>query len=150
MASYNRIVIVGNLTRDPELKYTPAGTALCKFGIATNRKFKRGDGSPGEEVCFVTCVAWAKTGEVANEHLRKGSQALVEGRLTFSTWQDDGGNKHSKHEISVERVVFLGRPQQRNDSVPATREQEETQEQPTETQPVESPPQDTEEDEVPF
>ncbi len=151
MATYNKVVMIGNLTREPELKYTTAGTALCKFGIATNRKFKRGDGSPGEEVCFVTCVAWAKTGEVVAEHLHKGSQALVEGRLTFSTWQDDGGNKHSKHEIAVERVVFLGRPQQQSDVPPANREQEEAQVEPVETQPAEPPPaQDAEEDEVPF
>lgn len=149
MASYNRIIMVGNLTRDPELKYTSGGTALCKFGIATSRQFKRKNGESGEEVCFVTCVAWGKAGELITQYMKKGSQILVEGRLTFSTWQGKDDQKHSKHEISVENFTFLGRPKSQTDSPPTTREQEESQEQEStagidETQPG------NEEDEVPF
>ncbi len=150
MASYNRIVMVGNLTRDPEIKYTAGGTALCKFGIATSRKFKRKNGEGGEDVCFITCVAWAKTGEIIAEHMKKGSQILVEGRLTFSTWQGNDDKKHSKHEISVENFQFLGRPKSQTDSPPRTREAEESNEQ-AEPQAVDNPkPGDEEEDEVPF
>lgn len=149
MASYNRIVMVGNLTRDPELKYTSGGTALCKFGIATSRQFKRKNGQGGEEVCFITCVAWGKGGELITEYMRKGSQMLVEGRLTFSTWQGKDDKKHSKHEISVENFTFLGRSKGQSDSPPQTREQEESQEQPAAEQTSSSLPGD-EEDEVPF
>lgn len=147
MAGYNRVVMVGNLTRDPELKYIPSGTALCKFGIATSKKFKRGDGTFSEDVCFITVVAWGKRGEVVAEHLKKGSQVLVEGQLKFSTWQDDKGGKHSKHEINADNIVFLGRPKARTDeSPPTTREQEEEQERGIEDHGSDQ----IEEDEVPF
>lgn len=151
MASYNRIVMVGNLTRDPELKYTSGGTALCKFGIATSRQFKRKNGEGGEEVCFITCVAWARTGEVIAEHMKKGSQILVEGRLTFSTWQGKDNQKHSKHEISVENFTFLGRPKgQGGESPPRTREEEVSQESAAIEDTQDPLPGDDEEDEVPF
>ena len=81
MASYNRIVLVGNLTRDPQLSYTPSNTAVCKFGIATNHKFKDRDGQQSEEVCFVDCTVFGRAGETFNQYMSKGRTVLVEGRL---------------------------------------------------------------------
>ena len=78
---YNRIILVGNLTRDPELRYMPSGGAVCTTGIATNRKFKKQDGSAGEEVCFVDITFFGRTAEVANQYLKRGAKVLVEGRL---------------------------------------------------------------------
>ncbi len=112
MAGYNRIVLVGNLTREPELKYIASGKALCKVGLAVNKKFKRQDGSYSDEVLYVDCVCWEKTAENVAQYLHKGSQVLVEGRLTFSTWEaKEGGGKRSKHEVNVDQVQFLSKPQ---------------------------------------
>ncbi len=108
MASYNRIVLVGNLTRDPELSYTPANTAVCKFGIATNRKWKDREGGEREEVCFVDCVLFARSAETFNQYMSKGRQVLVEGRLTFDQWTTPEGVKRSKHVVTVENFTFLG------------------------------------------
>lgn len=108
MASYNRIVLVGNLTRDPQLSYTPANTAICKFGIATNRKFKDREGNSREEVCFVDCTLFGKGGEVFNQYMSKGRPVLVEGRLSLNQWTTPEGDKRSKHEVVVENFTFLG------------------------------------------
>lgn len=108
MASYNRIVLVGNLTRDPELSYTPANTAVCKFGIATNRKWKDREGNEREEVCFVDCTLFGRGGEVFNQYMNKGRQVLVEGRLELNQWTTPEGDKRSKHGVFVENFTFLG------------------------------------------
>lgn len=108
MASYNRIILVGNLTRDPQLSYTPANTAVCKFGIATNRKWKGKDGKEGEEVCFVDCTLFGRGGETFNQYMSKGSAVLVEGRLTLDRWTTPEGDKRSKHSVFVENFTFLG------------------------------------------
>ncbi len=108
MASYNRIILVGNLTRDPELSYTPSNTAVCKFGIATNRKWKDGDGNQHEKVCFVDCTLFGRSGEVFKQYMSKGSPALVEGKLDFQTWTSQDGQKRSKHEVLVDNFQFLG------------------------------------------
>lgn len=108
MASYNRIVLVGNLTRDPQLSYTPSNTAVCKFGIATNRKFKDREGNSREEVCFVDCTIFGKGGEVFNQYMNKGRLILVEGRLSLNQWTTSEGDKRSKHEVMVENFTFLG------------------------------------------
>jgi len=112
MSSLNKVILIGNLTRDPELRYTPSGTALCKFGLAVNRKSKE-----KEEVTFVDITAWGKTGETASQYLAKGRQVCIEGRLTYSQWEDDGGKKRSKLEVTAEYVTFLGGKGQ--DSAPA-------------------------------
>ncbi len=108
MASYNRIILVGNLTRDPELSYTPANTAVCKFGMATNRKWRDRDGNEREDVCFVDCVLFGKGGEVLAKYMSKGRSLLVEGRLTLNQWTSQDGQKRSKHEVFVENFTFLG------------------------------------------
>ncbi|MGB2988025.1 MAG: single-stranded DNA-binding protein, partial [Phycisphaerae bacterium] len=108
MASYNRIVLVGNLTRDPQLSYTPANVAVCKFGIATNRKFKDRDGNSREEVCFVDCTLFGRGGEVFNQYMSKGRSVLVEGRLQFQQWTTPEGDKRSKHAVVVDNFTFLG------------------------------------------
>ena len=108
MASYNRIVLVGNLTRDPQLSYTPANTAVCKFGMAMNHKFKDRDGNMREEVCFVDCTVFGRGGETFNQYMRKGRMVLVEGRLHLNQWTTPEGDKRSKHEVIVENFTFLG------------------------------------------
>ena len=108
MASYNRIILVGNLTRDPQLSYTPANTAVCKFGIATNHKWKDREGNAREEVCFVDCTLFGKGGEVFNQYMKKGQMALIEGRLDFQQWTTPEGDKRSKHAVFVENFTFLG------------------------------------------
>jgi len=103
MASLNKVILIGNLTRDPELRYTPSGTALCKFGLAINEKYK-----DKESTVFVNIVAWAKTAELSSEYLSKGRPVCIEGRLSFSSWESDSGEKRSKLEVTADRVVFLG------------------------------------------
>jgi single-strand DNA-binding protein len=104
---YNRIILVGNLTRDPELRYMPNGGAVCTTGIATNRKYKKQDGSQGEEVCFVDITFFGRTAEVANQYLRKGKKILVEGRLKLDQWTDQNGGKRSKHSVTVDSMQML-------------------------------------------
>ncbi|MHC4696339.1 MAG: single-stranded DNA-binding protein [Planctomycetota bacterium] len=108
MASYNRIVLLGNLTRDPQLSYTPNNTAVCKFGIATNRKWKDRDGNMREDVCFVDCTVFGRGGETFNQYMSKGRAVLVEGRLELSQWTTPEGEKRSRHGVVVENFTFLG------------------------------------------
>ena len=108
MASYNRIVLMGNLTRDPQLSYTPKNTAICKFGLATNRKWRDGEGNTREDVCFVDCTVFGKGAEVFNQYMSKGSPVLVEGRLDFQQWTTPEGQKRSKHGVIVDNFQFVG------------------------------------------
>lgn len=104
---YNKVIMVGNLTRDLELRYAPSGTAIGNAGLATNRKFKKQDGSQGEEVCFVDITFFGRTAEIANQYLKRGSKVLVEGRLKFDSWTDQNGGKRSKHSITVDNMQML-------------------------------------------
>ena len=107
MASFNKVLLMGNLTRDPELRYTSGGTAVTSFGLAVNRKFKQGE-EWKEEVCFVDITVWAKQGENCAEYLNKGSQAFIEGRLNYQTWEDkQSGQQRSKLEVVANNVQFL-------------------------------------------
>lgn len=99
---FNKVILVGNLTRDIELRYTPSGTAVGSTGIATNRKFKGADGRQKEEVCFVDLTFFGRTAEIANQYLRTGSKVLVEGRLQYESWTDQSGQKRSRHSVTVE------------------------------------------------
>lgn len=108
MASYNRVILVGNLTRDPELRYTPNGTAVCDIGLAVSDKHKSAGGEWIEETSFVDIVFWARTAEIVNEYLHKGSPCLVEGRLKQETWETNDGQKRSKLKVICEKLQMLG------------------------------------------
>ena len=107
MASYNRVILVGNLTRDPELRYIPSGTAVTDIGLAVNDRRKNAAGEWVEETTFVDVTLWARTAEVATEYLSKGSSVLIEGRLKLETWETDG-QKRSKLKVIGERMQMLG------------------------------------------
>lgn len=107
MASYNRIILMGNLTRDPQLSYTPNNTAVCKFGIATNHKRKDSEGNMREEVCFLDCTVFSKGAEIFNQYMKKGNPVLVEGRLQFQQWTAQDGEKKSKHAVIVDNFQFM-------------------------------------------
>lgn len=107
MASFNRVTLLGNLTRDPQLSYTPNQMAVVEFGLATNRKWTGQDGSEKEEVCFVDCKAFGKRAENINKYCDKGNPLLVEGRLAFHQWQQADGLKRSKLEVVVENFTFM-------------------------------------------
>lgn len=108
MASLNKILLIGNLTKDPELRYTPQGTAVANLRMAVNRKFKDRNGEQKEEVCFITAVVWDKQAETCNQYLRKGQPLFVEGRLQSRSWEDASGQKRNVIEVRAERVQFLG------------------------------------------
>ncbi len=103
---FNKIILVGNLTRDIELRYSQSGMGIAKTAIATSRKFTS-NGEKKEEVCFVDITFFARSAEVANQYLRKGSKILVEGRLNFDQWVDQNGQKRSKHSVTVETMQML-------------------------------------------
>ena len=105
---FNKIILVGNLTRDIELRYTQGGTAVSSTAIATSRKFKAQDGTQKEEVCFVDITFFGRTAEVANQYLKRGSKVLVEGRLKLDQWTDQSGGKRSKHSVTVDTMQMLG------------------------------------------
>lgn len=107
MASYNRVILVGNLTRDIELKYTPGGTAVTDIGMAVNDRRKTATGEWVDETTFVDVTLWGRTAEVASEYLGKGSPILVEGRLKLDTWETDG-QKRSKLRVVCDRMQMLG------------------------------------------
>lgn len=107
MASYNRVILVGNLTRDIELKYIPSGSAVTEVGLAVNDRRKNASGEWVEETTFVDVTLWGRTAEVASEYLSKGSSVLIEGRLKLDTWEKEG-QKHSKLRVVGERMQMLG------------------------------------------
>lgn len=110
MAGFNKVILMGNLTKDPELRYTPQGTAVANLRMAVNRKFRTRTQELKDEVCFITAVAWDKQAETCNQYLHKGSALLVEGRLQSRSWEDKSGQKRSVIEVRAERVQFLGSP----------------------------------------
>lgn len=108
MANFNKVLLVGNLTRDPELKHTPSNQAVAQIGLAVNRNFQTKDGEKREETTFVDCEAWGRTAEVMSQYLAKGRPVLVEGRLKLDQWQDKDGNNRSKLKVVIENFQFLG------------------------------------------
>ena len=105
MASLNKVFLLGNLTRVPELRYTPSGAAVCEFGLAVNRKYVSNN-QEKDETCFVNIVVWGKQGESCQRYLEKGSAAMIEGRLQFDQWDDrDTGKKRSTLRVVAERVI---------------------------------------------
>jgi len=110
MASFNKVLLMGNLTKDPELRYTPQGMAVVNLRMAVNRRYKSKTGELKEEVCFITAVVWNKQAETCNQYLHKGSPLFVEGILQSRSWEDNTGGKRSVIEVRAERVQFLGSP----------------------------------------
>lgn len=110
MANFNKVLLMGNLTRDPQLSYTPNQTAVVDFGLAVNRRWKGQDGENKEEVCFVDCRAFSRLAENINKYMRKGRPLFVEGRLVYEQWTAQDGSKRSKHRIHVDNCQFLGGP----------------------------------------
>ena len=138
-ASFNRVILVGNITRDPQVKYTTGGTAMAEIGLAVNRRYKDANGQQKDETTFVDVQLWGRTAEIAGEFLRKGSSVLIEGRLQLDTWDDrESGAKRSKLRVVGEQMTMLG-----NKSGERTERQEPHQNQP-DAAPGESP------EEVPF
>jgi single-strand DNA-binding protein len=107
MASYNKVLLMGNLTRDPQLSYTPSQTAVVDFGVATNRKWTAQDGSQRDETCFVDCRAFGRMAENINKFFNKGKPIFLEGRLTYDTWTAQDGTKRSRHRVTVENFQFM-------------------------------------------
>ena len=108
---FNKVVLVGNLTKDIELRYLPSGTAAARLNLANNRRYKKQDGTQADEVCFIDVNLFGRTAEVANQYLKKGSQVLIEGRLVLESWTDNTGVKRTKHSITAESMQMLGQPQ---------------------------------------
>ena len=107
MASLNKVLLMGNLTRDPELRFTAGGSALTKFGLAVNRKYKQGE-EWKEDVCFVDITVWGKQAETCAEYLSKGKSVFIDGRLNFSSWESKEGQKRNKLDVVANSVQFLG------------------------------------------
>jgi len=109
MANLNKVCLIGNLTRDPELRYIPSGTAVATFTVASNRSYTSAAGEKKEEACFVRVVSWARQAELAAEYLTKGSPIFVEGRLQSRSWETPDGQKRSTIEVVAQNIQFLGR-----------------------------------------
>lgn len=109
MASVNKVLILGNITRDPELRHTPNGSAVTELGVALNRKYRTKDGEDREEVTYVNVTVWNKQAETCCQYLKKGRPVHVEGYLKMDSWEDkNSGEKRSKLKVEAERVQFLG------------------------------------------
>jgi single-strand DNA-binding protein len=117
MASFTKVILIGNLTRDPELKYTPKGTAACQIGMAVNRKWRNEQGQDQEEVTFLDVQSWGKQAEAIAKFLRKGLPLFVEGRLKLEEWEKDG-KKQSKLRVVLESFQFLGGAKQEGAQAP--------------------------------
>lgn len=112
MASLNKVMLIGNLTRDPEVRYTPKGSAVCDIGLAVNRVYSSESGEKVEEVTFVDVVLWSKLAELAGKYLHKGRPVFIEGRLQMDSWEDkQTGQKRTRLRVVGEQMQFLGSPQ---------------------------------------
>lgn len=151
MANLNKVMLIGNCTRDVEIKYTPKGTAVANFSIACNHKYKTSDGEPREEVTFVDIDAWGRQAEIAGEYLKKGRPVFVEGRLKMETWDDKAtGQKRSKMKVVLDNLQLLGSKQANDDAdteEPPTRPRTPP---PTRPTPPRDPDLDVSDDDIPF
>lgn len=107
MASYNKVLLMGNLTRDPELRYTASNQPVAQIGLAVNRVYTTSAGEKREEVTFVDCDAWGRTAEIMSQYLSKGRPVFIEGRLRLDTWQDQQGQNRSKIKVVIESFQFV-------------------------------------------
>ena len=109
MANFNRVILIGNLTRDPDYKLQPSGQALCRLSLASNRQFKnKATGALAQEVCYIDVNVWGPQAENCRQYLQKGRPVLVEGRLKYDSWKDSEGQQKQRHSIVADSVVFLG------------------------------------------
>ena len=143
MANLNRVLLLGNVTRDPEVRYTPKGSAVCDLGIAVNRAYTTDSGEKSEEVTFVDVTLWGRTAEIASEYLKKGRPVFIEGRLQMDTWDDkQTGQKRTRLRVVAENMQLLGgRPQGGADSGEGR---------PTSPPPKKSATPEPDDDEIPF
>ncbi|MEW6409523.1 MAG: single-stranded DNA-binding protein [Nitrospirota bacterium] len=111
MANYNKVILIGNLTRDPEIRYTPNGTSVASFRIAVNHRYRQGE-EMKEEVCYIDVVVFGKQADTCGQYLNKGSSVLVEGRIQERRWESEEGQKRSKHEIVAQTIRFLSSSKQ--------------------------------------
>jgi single-strand DNA-binding protein len=144
MANLNKVLLLGNVTRDPEVRYTPKGSAVCDLGVAVNRAYTTDSGEKREEVTFVDVTLWGRTAEVASEYLKKGRPVFVEGRLQMDTWDDkQTGQKRTRLRVVADNMQLLGgRPSGGGDAIGESRQ--------TSAPPKKSAPSETDEDEIPF
>ncbi len=123
-ASLNKVLLIGNLTRDPEMKYLPSGQAVTTFTIALNRTYQTQQGEKKEEVTFIRIVTWAKRAELCNQYLQKGSSVCVEGRLQTRSWEAQDGSKRNTVEVVAINVQFLSRAQKGGESASGVQDKE--------------------------
>ncbi|WP_281950608.1 single-stranded DNA-binding protein [Nitrosophilus kaiyonis] len=150
---YNRVIMLGNLTRDIELRYTQNGMAIAKSAIATNRRYKTQTGEQKEETCFIDITLFGRAAEIANQYLKKGRKILIEGRLVFEQWVDQSGQKRSKHSIAVDNLQMIDRGETPSNYQPQNSYQQNskpTQDYQAPSVKEEIPEIDIEDDEIPF
>jgi single-strand DNA-binding protein len=150
MASYNRVLLMGNLTRDPEVKYTPKGTAVTEIGLAVNRVYTADNGEKREEVTFVDVTLWGRQAEIAGEYLKKGRPVFIEGRLQMDSWEDkQSGQKRSKLKVVAEELKLIGsRPDSEGGA--RTAPAKSAARPPTQKEPVDPDLEPPEADDIPF
>jgi len=125
MLEMNKVMLIGNITRDPELTYLTNGNPLAKFGLALNESWKnKQTGEWDKKTCFVDVTAWGKTGEFAAKYLKKGTRIYLEGKLNFSTWETQSGEKRSKLDVTAERIQFAEAKAKDADNAPASTPQQ--------------------------
>ena len=151
MASFNKVILLGNLTRDPEIRYTPKGSAVCDLGIAVNRQYTLENGERREEVTYVDVVLWARLAEIAAEYLKKGRPVFIEGRLQLDTWDDkQSGQKRSKLRVIGENMQMLGSPRGAATGAESSDEDRPARSTTSPPRPAASAPAEPDDDEIPF
>lgn len=152
MGNINRFEVMGNVTRDPEIKYTPKGTAVCQIGVAVNRYWKDASGEKQEEVTFLDVELWGRQAEIAGEYLKKGDQTFVEGRMKLESWDDKkSGEKRYKLKLIGENLQLIGGGKRSGSSEePDSRERKQAQRPPPAKRPPADPDLDAPEDDIPF
>jgi len=154
MPNFNKVMLMGNLTRDPELRYTPSGTAVAKFGLAVNRRYRPQGGDQVEETCFVDITAFGRKAEVVSQYFSKGRPIFLEGRLHFDSWESQDGQKRSKLDVVLENFEFIGGRggDQAGGQQGQARDQAPPPEAPPRQRPQQPPPQrdDFADDDIPF